>query len=150
MKGVLIEQTGGTEVLQYRTDLPVPSPKANEVLIKNAAIGVNYIDTYFRTGLYPSEKPEILGKEGAGLIVSLGPEVKDLAEEDRVVWTAPNGGYAEFSVAPAEKTIKIPEALSESDACAALLQGLTALTLVEEAHKVEKDDWVMVLAASGV
>ena len=67
MNGVLVEQTGGTEVLQFSSDLPVPSPKEHEVLVKNSVVGVNYIDTYFRTGLYSSPKPEILGKEGAGI-----------------------------------------------------------------------------------
>ncbi|KAL9101990.1 MAG: hypothetical protein Q9163_002819 [Psora crenata] len=148
MKGVLIERTGGTEVLQYRTDLPVPSPKEGEVLVKNSHIGINFIDTYFRTGLYPSPKPEILGKEAAGHIVSLGPGVTGFQENDRVVWTGSNG-YAEYTATPAARTIKIPESISSPDACAALLQGLTALTLVNEAYKVNRGDWVLVLAASG-
>lgn len=75
MKGILVEKTGGVEVLQYKTDLPVPVPKEGEVLISNEAIGINFIDTYFRTGLYPSPKPEILGKEGAGHVVAVGPSV---------------------------------------------------------------------------
>ena len=86
MKGVLIEKTGGTEVLQYRTDLPVPTPGDNEVLVKNDYIGINYIDTYFRTGLYSSPKPEILGREASGHIVSLGSSVSDFSIGDRVVW----------------------------------------------------------------
>lgn len=148
MKGILIEKTGGTEVLQYKTDLPVPNPKEGEVLVKNDFIGINYIDTYFRTGLYPSPKPEILGKEAAGRIVSLGPSVTDFKPGDRVVWMG-SAGYAEYTAAPAAKTIKIPSSISSSDACAAILQGLTAITLVEEAYKVQKDDWILVTAASG-
>lgn len=148
MSGILVEKTGGTEVLQYRTDLPVPTPKEGEVLVKNDIVGINYIDTYFRTGLYASQKPEILGREAAGHIVSLGPNVNGFAEQDRVVWMA-TGGYAEYTAAPAAKTIKIPDSISSSDACAAILQGLTALTLTEESHKVEKGDWVLVTAASG-
>ena len=140
MRGILIEKTGGTDVLQYRTDLPVPSPKNGQVLVKNSFIGVNFIDNYFRTGLYPSTKPEILGKEGAGKIVSIGSDVKGFGEGESVVWTATNGGYAEYSVTPVDKTVKIPSGLSEKDAAASLLQGLTALTLVEEAHKVKKGD----------
>ena len=81
--------------------------------------------------------------------MSLGHGVDQLAEGDRVVWTGANGGYAQYSIAPSERTIKLPEELSESTACAALIQGLTALTLVKEAHEVEKADWIMVLAASG-
>ena len=148
MKGVLIEKTGGTEVLQYRTDLPVPTPKEGEVLVKNDFIGINYIDTYFRTGLYPSTKPEILGKEASGHILSLGPSVSDFKEGDRVVWMG-SSGYAEYTAAPAAKTVKIPSSISSADACAAMLQGLTALTLVEDAYKVQKGDWILVTAASG-
>ena len=148
MKGILVEKTGGTEVLQYRTDLPVPEPKEGEILVKNDFIGINYIDTYFRTGLYPSPKPEILGKEGSGHIVSLGPSVTGFSPSDRVVWMGSNG-YAEYSAAPSIRTTKIPDSISSPDACAAILQGLTALTLVTEGHKVQKDDWVLVLAASG-
>lgn len=148
MKGILIEKTGGTEVLQYKTDLPVPKPKEGEVLVKNDFIGINYIDTYFRTGLYPSTKPEILGKEASGHILSVGPSVSGFKEGDRVVWMG-SSGYAEYTSASAAKTIKIPDSISSPDACAAILQGLTAMTLVEEAYKVQKGDWILVTAASG-
>ena len=148
MKGILITQTGGPEVLQYKTDLPVPSPKEGEVLVKNEVIGINYIDTYYRTGLYPSSKPEILGREAAGRVISIGPGVDGFAENDRVVWMG-TSGYAEYTATPVTHVTKIPEAVSSKDACAAILQGLTAVTLVEESHKVEKGDWVLVLAASG-
>ncbi len=149
MSGVLIEKTGGTEVLQYKTDLPVPSLKEGEVLIKNEIIGINFIDTYFRTGLYPSPKPQILGREAAGYVVGLGPKVEGFAVKDRIVWMATDGGYAEYTAVPASKTIHIPEEISFSDACAALLQGLTALTITEEGQPVVKGDWALVLAASG-
>jgi len=149
MKGVLIEKTGGTDVLQYKTDLPIPTPKEGEILVKNDFIGINYIDTYFRTGLYPSPKPEILGKEASGHIMSLGPSVSGFSPNDRVAFLSGNAGYAEYTAAPAAKTLKIPEVIKSVDACAALLQGLTALTLTEEGHAVKKGDWVLVLAASG-
>lgn len=149
MKGILIEKTGGTEVLQYKTDLPVPTPKEGEVLVKNAFIGINYIDTYFRTGLYPSPKPEILGKEASGTVVDAHHTASPSFQPgDRVVWMG-GSGYAEYTAAPAAKTMKIPDSISSPDACAAVLQGLTAMTLVEEAYKVQKGDWVLVLAASG-
>ena len=118
------------------------------MLVKNDIVGINYIDIYFRTGLYPSPKPEILGREAAGHIVSLGSGVNGFREKDHVVWMA-TGGYAEYTAAPAAKTIKIPHGISSPDACAAILQGLTALTLTRESYKVEKGDWVLVLAASG-
>ena len=152
MRGILISRTGPPSVLQYRTDLPVPVPNANEVLVRNTHIGINYIDTYFRTGLYPSPKPEILGREAAGEVVSLGAGTDGggggLKVGDRVVWMG-TGGYAEYTAAPVEKTLKIPDGVGNEDACAAVLQGLTAITLVEEALKVQRGDWVLVLAVTG-
>ncbi|KAL8641225.1 MAG: hypothetical protein Q9228_001942 [Teloschistes exilis] len=150
MKAVQIERTGGIEVLQYK-DVPVPTPKNDEVLIKNEFIGVNYIDTYFRTGLYPSPKPMILGREGSGTIASVGSGVSKslgFAEGDEVAYMG-TSAYADFTACPAEKVLKIPDQVSSSDACSALIQGLTALTLVEETHKVQSGDWVLVLAATG-
>ncbi|KAL2070547.1 hypothetical protein VTL71DRAFT_13573 [Oculimacula yallundae] len=150
MKGVLIEKTGGVEVLQYKTDLPVPTPKAGEVLVKNDFIGVNYIDTYFRTGLYPAPKPEILGREAEGTIVAVGPsgDLLDLKVGDRVVWLG-TSAYAEYTCAPASKTHALPSALEPGVAAASILQGLTALTLIREAYEVKKGDWVLVHAAAG-
>ncbi|CAO1601528.1 NADPH:quinone reductase [Xanthoria calcicola] len=150
MKAIQIETTGGTEVLQYK-DIPVPTPKDNELLISNEFIGVNYIDTYFRTGLYPSPKPMILGREASGTIAALGPQVPGslgFANGDRVVYMG-TSAYAEYTACPAEKVMKIPPGITSSDAGAAFLQGLTALTLVEETHKVQSGDWVLVLAATG-
>ncbi|KAI4284061.1 MAG: hypothetical protein L6R38_001699 [Xanthoria sp. 2 TBL-2021] len=150
MKAVQIEKTGGTEVLQYN-DTPVPAPKDNELLISNEFIGVNYIDTYFRTGLYPNPKPMILGREASGTVAALGSQVhKSLgfATGDRVVYMG-TSAYAQYTACPAEKVMKIPEGITSSDACAAFLQGLTALTLVEETHKVQSGDWILVLAATG-
>ncbi|KAL8807302.1 MAG: hypothetical protein Q9182_000807 [Xanthomendoza sp. 2 TL-2023] len=150
MKAVQIEQTGGTQVLQYK-DLVMPTPKDDEVLIKNDFIGLNYIDTYFRTGLYPNPKPMVLGREASGTIAALGSQVpKSLAfsKGDPVVYMGVSA-YAEYTACPAEKVMKIPDGITSSDACAAFLQGLTALTLVEETHKVQSGDWVLVLAATG-
>ncbi|KAL8653050.1 MAG: hypothetical protein Q9210_002338 [Variospora velana] len=150
MKAVQIEKTGGVEVLQYK-DCPVPSPKDDEVLIKNEYLGVNYIDTYFRTGLYPNPKPMILGREGSGSIAALGaavPASLAFANGDQVVYMG-TSAYAEYAACPAGKVLKIPKGVSSSDACAALLQGLTALTLVEEAHMVQSGDWILVLAVTG-
>ncbi|KAL8953147.1 MAG: hypothetical protein Q9222_000968 [Ikaeria aurantiellina] len=150
MKAIQIEKTGGVEVLQYK-DLPVPTPQKDEVLIQNEFTGVNYIDTYFRTGLYQCPKPVILGREGAGNIAALGPEVPTsfgFKESDKVVYMN-TSAYAEYTACPAEKVMKIPQSITTTDACAAFLQGLTALTLVEETHKVKAGDWVLVLAATG-
>ncbi|KAK5121748.1 hypothetical protein LTR85_004623 [Meristemomyces frigidus] len=150
MKGVIIEKNGGTDVLQYKTDLPVPTPKAGQVLVKNDFIGINYIDTYFRTGLYPAPSlPYILGREACGSIVKTGGgEMYGLQDGDKVVWMA-EGAYAEYTAAPAAKAIKVPTDMDAHIGAAALLQGLTALTLIREAHPVKKGDWVLVHAAAG-
>lgn len=136
--------------MEYKTDLPVPVPKEGEVLVKNEFIGINYIDTYFRTGLYPSPLPLILGREGEGEIISLGPggELNGLKKGDRVVWMG-TSAYAEYTATSAAKAYAIPSALAPSVASAALLQGLTALTLIREAYHVQKGDWVLVHAAAG-
>ncbi|EEP80354.1 hypothetical protein UREG_05196 [Uncinocarpus reesii 1704] len=150
-KAIQISRTGGPEVLEYQTSLPVPTPGPGEVLIKNSLSGVNYIDTYFRTGLYPSPKPEILGREGAGTIVALGsgPSPQRFKIGDRVAWLH-TGGYAEYSVAPAEKrVVKIPDGVSDEQALAVLLSGITTLSLVKEAYPVQKGDWILLHAAAG-
>ncbi|QDS73234.1 hypothetical protein FKW77_003932 [Venturia effusa] len=150
MEGIVIEKTGGTEVLQFRTDLPVPVPKEGEVLVKNEFVGVNYIDTYFRSGLYPAPNmPYILGRESAGVIQSIGPgNVHSLKEGDRVVALSQTT-YAQYTACPSQTVYKIPSSISTSDAAAGLLQGLTALTLIREAHLVKSGDWVLVHAAAG-
>ncbi|KAI1107813.1 NAD(P)-binding protein [Jackrogersella minutella] len=149
-KGVIIEKTGGTEVLQYKTDLPVPTLAEGQILVKNEYIGVNFIDTYFRSGLYPAPHfPFILGKEAASTIVKTGGgELYGLKEGDRVAWMG-DGAYAEYSAIRAAAAVKVPSALSSKVAAASFLQGLTALTLVREAHAVQKGDWVLVHAAAG-
>jgi len=150
MKGVLIEKTGGPEVLQYKTDLPVPVPKAGEVLVKNEFSGVNFIDTYFRTGLYSAPKPEVLGRDGEGTIVALGPEGEfyGLKEGDYVIWMN-TGGYAEYTAVPALKVHVIPKGIKPGVAVASYLQGLTAVTLIKEAYVAKKGDWILVHAAAG-
>ncbi|KAI0974410.1 hypothetical protein F4678DRAFT_374291 [Xylaria arbuscula] len=149
-KAVLINKTGGTEVLEYITDVPVPTPADGEVLVKNDFLGVNFIDTYFRTGLYKAPQfPYILGREAEGTVVALGPgDTLGLKVGDRVVWMGERA-YAEFSTPPAARAVKVPESFKPGIAAAALLQGLTALTLVREAHAVKKGDWVLVHAAAG-
>ncbi|OTA64607.1 NAD(P)-binding protein [Hypoxylon sp. EC38] len=149
-KGVIIEKTGGVEVLQHKTDLPVAALVEGQILVKNDYIGVNFIDTYFRTGLYPAPHfPYILGREAEGTIVKTGGgELYGLKEGDRVVWMG-EGAYTEYTAIPAVKAVKIPSGLAPKVAAASLLQGLTALTLVREAYHVNKGDWVLVHAAAG-
>jgi NADPH:quinone reductase len=168
MKGIQIDKIRGVEVLDYRTDLPVPTPKEGEILVKNDFIGINYIDmyvcpillpifalnpltshhSYTRTGLYTSPKPEILGREGEGTVIATGPGELNFKVGDRVSYMG-SSTYAEYTAAPTEKAHVVPPAIEPGVAAAVLLQGLTALTLIREAHAVQKGDWVLVHAAAG-
>ncbi|CAL5870966.1 uncharacterized protein PFLUO_LOCUS5208 [Penicillium psychrofluorescens] len=148
MKGVVVEQTGGPEVLQFRTSQPVPTPQAGQLLVRNNLAGVNYIDTYFRTGLYASPKPEVLGREGAGTVTAVGDGTSGFTVGDRVAWMG-TGGYAEYTAVPAAKTVKIPDGVSDEDVLAAFLSGMTVLTLAKETYPVQKGDWVLLHAAAG-
>ncbi|KAH9909155.1 NAD(P)-binding protein [Xylariomycetidae sp. FL2044] len=150
MKAVLIDKNGGTEVLQHRTDIPVPAVVDGQILVKNDYVGINFIDTYYRSGLYaPPQFPYILGRDGEGTVVKTGGgDTGGIKEGDKVVWMG-EGGYAEYTSVPGAKAIKIPPGIGPKTATAALLQGLTALTLVREAHPVQEGDWVLVHAAAG-
>lgn len=147
---VVVEEAGGPEVLDYRTDVPTPVPKRGQILVKNTVSGVNFVDTYYRSGFYPSAKPEILGREGAGVVVALGPDAEQygVAVGDRVLWLGTNG-YAQYTAADAAKVIKLPDGVSEQDAGACALPGLTALTIVQESYRVTSGEWVLVHAAAG-
>jgi len=149
-KAVVIEKTGGPEVLDYRTDHPVPTPQDGQILVKNHIAGINYIDTYFRTGLYPSQKPEVLGREGAGTIAALGPNTEQYGYKvgDRVIWLG-LGGYAEYTAVPADRTVKIPDHVSDEDATAAFLSGMTCLAFARETYEVKAGDTVLLHAAAG-
>lgn len=149
-KGVVISKIGGPEVLEYKTDLPVPVPKEGQVLVKNNLSGINYIDIYFRTGLYSSPKPEVLGREGVGSIVALGPgpNSQGFAVGDRVAWLD-TGGYAEYSLADEARMAKVPDGVSDEEVLASFLSGLTCLSIIKEAYAVQKGDWVLLHAAAG-
>ncbi|CAO2654909.1 Nn.00g116420.m01.CDS01 [Neocucurbitaria sp. VM-36] len=150
MKAVLIEKTGGIDVLQYKTDVPVPQPKDGEVLVKNEFIGINYIDTYFRSGVYkPPTFPYILGREGSGTIAAVGSNVpSDLQVGTRVAYMGQNA-YAEYVPVTPNYTIPIPDSIDTKTAAASLLQALTAVTLIRDAYAVQKGDWILVTAAAG-
>lgn len=150
MKAVQIKKNGGVEVLEY-VDVPVPTPGENQVLIKNEIIGINYIDTYFRSGLYPAPKlPLTLGREAAGKIVAVGSGniPSSLKEGVRAVYLGQEA-YAEYTAAPVLHTYALPDGVSDEIAAATLLQGLTAITLIRDAHYVKKGEWVLVHAAAG-
>ncbi|KAK2053451.1 NAD(P)-binding protein [Colletotrichum caudatum] len=149
MNGVQISRTGGVDVLDYRTDLPVPALADGQVLVRNEYAGVNFIDTYFRTGLYPAPLPLTLGREGAGAVVAAHPSVEGFAPGDRVVFMGPVGSYAALSAVPAASLVRVPDAVATEQAAAAMLQGLTAWTFVREAGEVRPGEWVLVHAAAG-
>lgn len=150
MKAVYIEKTGETDVLQYKTDVPVPELKDGEVLVKNEYIGINYIDTYFRKGVYkPPHFPYILGREGAGTIAAVGPNAaSDLSVGTRVGYMG-QFAYAEYVPVASNYTVPIPDSIDTKTAAASLLQALTAVTLIRDAYAVQKGDWILVTAAAG-
>jgi len=150
-KAIRIHQTGGPEVLQW-DDVTVPPPGQGEVRIKQTAVGLNYIDTYFRTGLYPlpAPLPGIIGSEGAGVVEALGPGVSDLKVGDRVAYgSAPVGAYTQERNVPAARLVKIPEGISDRQAASMMLKGMTARYLCRRTYKVKAGDTILVHAAAG-
>lgn len=148
MHVVEVAATGGPEVLTL-ADRPRPSPAAGEVLIRAEAVGVNYIDTYFRSGVYPAELPFVLGHEAAGTVAEVGAGVTTPAVGDRVVTASANGAYAQFCTAPASLVARLPAGLESSVAAAALLKGLTAHYLIKSVYPVKAGDTVLLHAGAG-
>jgi NADPH:quinone reductase len=148
MKAVFVEQPGGVENLKF-ADLPKPSPGPGEALVKIAASGVNYIDIYFRKGVYPATPPIVLGSEGAGAVESVGHDVKSVAVGDRVAYAMARGSYAEYAVVPAWQLVKIPASVDFDTAAAAMLQGMTAHYLTHSTYPLKPGDSCLVHAAAG-
>lgn len=148
MKAVQVQAPGGPEKLQL-LDVPVPRPGTGEILVKIAFAGVNYIDTYYRTGLYKSELPIAIGMEAAGVVESAGPDVRGFAAGQRVAYCMARGSYAEYAVVPASQLVKIPEGLGLDIAAAALLQGMTAHYLTHSTFSLKAGDTALVHAAAG-
>jgi NADPH2:quinone reductase len=148
MKAIQIEQTGGPEQLRL-VDIPVPQPGPKQALIKLAASGVNFIDVYFRTGLYPVDLPFTLGQEGAGVVEAVGPGVTEIQPGDRVAYTAPGGSYAEYVVVPSWQLVKVPGGMDLKTAAAALLQGMTAHYLTHSTFPLKAGDTCLIHAAAG-
>lgn len=148
MKAVYIDQTGGPEVLKYG-QMPDPQPAAGQALIKVAATGVNFIDTYHRSGLYKIPPPAVLGSEGAGTVVSTGEGVANFKPADRVVWAMSRGSYAEYAAVPAALLIPLPSGVDFKDAAAAILQGMTAHYLSHSTFSLKKGHTVLIHAAAG-
>jgi NADPH2:quinone reductase len=148
MKAIQIAKNGGPEVLTF-VDLPVPQPKSNEVLVKISAAGVNFIDIYFREGAYPRPLPFVDGQEASGVVSELGSEVTSFIVGDRVAYTGVLGAYAEYAVVPAGRLVRVPEGITDHQAAAAMLQGMTAHYLVHDAFPLQKDQTALIHAAAG-
>lgn len=148
MKAIQVQKTGGPEVLTL-VDIPAPKPRANEALIALKAVGVNFIDVYFREGRYPAQTPFVPGQEGAGVVTEVGSDVKDLRPGDRVAYAGTLTSYAEYTVVPAERLVKIPEKVTFEQAAAAMLQGMTAHYLVRSCYPLKKGETALIHATAG-
>lgn len=148
MKAVFVTEFGGVEKLRHE-EIPAPEPKANEARVQVHACGVNFIDIYFRTGLYPAEPPVILGMEGAGVVESVGADVTTVKPGDRVAWAMARGSYADMQCVPAQMLVKVPESLDLDLAAASMLQGMTAHYLTHSTYPLRTGETALVHAAAG-
>lgn len=148
MHAVEVAETGGPEVLRY-VERPKPAAGRGEVLIEAEAVGVNYIDTYFRSGLYPRELPFVVGQEVCGTVAAVGDDVAAINVGDRVVTANAAGAYAEFCTAPADFVAYVPDAVQSDAVASALLKGMTAHYLIKSVYQVGPRDWLLVHAGAG-
>lgn len=149
VKAVRVHKTGGPEVLSVE-DIQVPPPGPGEVLVRNKAIGLNFIDTYFRSGLYPApQMPFVPGNEGAGEVLAVGSGVKRFKKGDRVAYVSTLGSYAEQRVVPVASLVHLPKEISYKQAAGMMLKGLTAEYLLHRTYKVREGDTILVHAAAG-
>src|SRR3979411_493786 len=148
MKAIQVKQVGGPEAMEL-VELPVPESKANEAVVKIAASGVNFIDVYFREGRYKAPLPLVPGQEGAGTVAAVGPNVKSVEVGDRVGWTSVLGSCAEYAAVPADRLVPIPAGVTDQQAAAALLQGMTAHYLLHDTYPLKKGETALVHAAAG-
>lgn len=148
MRAVVVENYGGPESMVVR-EVPTPEPGPTDVVVKVVASGVNFIDVYFRTGLYKMPTPVALGSEAAGVIDAVGSEVRDLAPGDRVAYAMVRGSYAEFAKVPAAQVVKLPDTVSFEQAAAVMLQGMTAHYLTRSTFALSSGDTCLVHAAAG-
>lgn len=149
MLAIQAVRTGGPEVLEA-VELPVPAPGPGEILIRQEAAGLNFIDTYQRTGLYPVKLPAVLGLEGAGVIEAVGEGVSRFAVGDRAAYgNGPLGGYAQYHVVPEARAVQVPDGVDGATAAAAMLKGMTAEFLLRRCYPVRPGDAILVHAAAG-
>lgn len=149
-KAIRIHQTGGPEVMQWE-DIPDPVAKAGEVVIRQSAIGLNFLDCYYRSGLYPAPggMPLVPGSEGAGVVTALGEGVSDLKIGDRVAYASNVGGYAQDRAIAADRLVRIPDGVSDRQAAAMMLKGMTASFLLQRTFQVKPGDTILFHAAAG-
>jgi NADPH:quinone reductase len=148
MKAIQVKRAGGPEVLEL-VELSVPEAKGNEVVVKIAAIGVNFIDVYYREGRYQAVVPFVPGQEAAGEVVAAGPNVTEVKVGDRVAYTMVMGSYAEYAAVAADRLVKIPEGVSFEQAAAVMLQGSTAHYLSHDTYPLKRGEKALVHAAAG-
>lgn len=148
MKAIRIHQTGAAEVMQYE-EIPQPQPGAGEALVKLEAIGVNFIDTYQRSGAYKMPLPFIPGQEAAGIVQAVGANVSEVKPGDRVAYSSIVGAYAEYALVPAARLVAIPDDLSTQQAAAVMLQGMTAHYLACSTYPLKPGETTLVHAAAG-
>ncbi|HEY5338586.1 MAG TPA: quinone oxidoreductase [Rhizomicrobium sp.] len=148
MKAIRVHQTGGPEVLRYE-DVELPPPGAGEVRVRHSAIGLNFIDTYQRSGLYKIALPAILGSEAAGVVEALGAGVTTLKVGTRVAYAGHGGAYAEANNVPADKLVTLPPDVSDESAAAALLKGMTVQYLLKRTYPVKSGETILWHAAAG-
>ncbi len=148
MKIVHVKEPGGPEKMEL-VEAPKPQPGPKQALVRMAAIGVNFIDVYFRMGRYKSDLPIVLGNEGAGTVEAIGPEVTEVAVGDRVAWAMARGSYAEYAAVPSAMLVKLPAGLDFQSAAAAMLQGMTAHYLTHSTFPLQTGSTCLVHAAAG-
>src|ERR1700687_1034490 len=148
MKIIHVKELGGPEKMQL-VEVPTPQPGPKQALVRVAAIGVNFIDVYFRMGHYKADFPVVLGNEGAGTVEAVGPEVTEVAVGDRVAWVMSRGSYAEYAVVPSALLVKLPEHIDFKSAAAVMLQGMTAHYLVHSTYALKSGETCLVHAAAG-
>lgn len=148
MLAVQATRTGGPDVLET-VDLPIPAPGPGQVRVRHKAVGLNFIDTYQRSGLYPMKLPAVLGQEAAGVVDALGEGVTSVHVGDRVAYAGITGAYAEQHLVPAARVVALPDAIAFETAAAAMLKGMTAEFLVRRCHAVKAGETILVHAAAG-
>ncbi|HSU64712.1 MAG TPA: quinone oxidoreductase [Burkholderiales bacterium] len=147
-KAIRFHKTGGPEVLQL-DEVPVGEPGPGQARVRHTAIGVNFVDTYQRSGLYPMQLPQVAGNEGAGVVEAVGPNVTDLKKGDRVAYTGLPGSYCEARVVPADRLVKIPDGITDEQVASMMLKGMTVHYLIHSTYPAKRGDTVLWHAAAG-